>query len=167
MSNCRRGYQAPTPLSRLSRQPPATATPAPPARVTAPAAGLTLALVSSHAASTRPPQAPEQRMRRRISPIVRAAGDWGPAEWSSIAIGFCHASRQICAAGNTGSAFLGKVREQPSGRAHLRTPPDRTRSPSKLLIEAVGARRISNEPEPPFSRYWLCFQSYVSETASY
>ena len=26
--------------------------------------GLTLALVSSHAASTRPPQAPEQRMRR-------------------------------------------------------------------------------------------------------
>ena len=46
---------------------------------------------------------------------------------------------------------LGKIREQPSGRAHLRTPPDRTRSPSKLLIEAVGARRYSTSQRRLFA----------------
>ena len=57
---------------------------------------------------------------------------------------------------------LGKMREQPSGRAHLRTPPDRTRSPSKLLIEAVGARRYSTSQ----SRLFAAAQSPAARAGS-
>ena len=58
---------------RRTRRVSATARPK---RITTASPSRPLALrigpVSSHAASTRPPQAPEQRMRRRISPTVRS-----------------------------------------------------------------------------------------------